>query len=71
MAGRANPRPNQLGSVKRDAVSEFVDYQGFRDLMAFIEPEYTMLLRRTITARLERMYIEKREPLKASLKLNN
>ena len=37
-------RPNRLGSVKRDAVSEFVDDQGFRDLMALIEPEYTVIV---------------------------
>ena len=35
IAGHAKPRPNRLGSVKRprDAASEFVDDQGFRDLL--------------------------------------
>ena len=45
----------------------FVDQKGFRDLMAFIEPEYTVPSRRTITARVEKMYAEKRELLKADL----
>ena len=44
-----------------------MDDKGFRDLMAFIEPEYTAYHH----WRVERMYAEKREPLKASLKLNN
>ena len=45
----------------------FVDEKGFRDLMAFIEPEHTVPSRRTITARVEKMYAEKREQLKADL----
>ena len=45
----------------------FVDQKGFRDLMAFIEPEYKVPSRHTITARVEKMYAEKREQLKAHL----
>ena len=41
-----------------------MDDQRFRDLMAFIEPEYTVPSWRTITARVERMLAEKRELLK-------
>ena len=45
----------------------FVDQKGFHDLMAFIEPGYTVPSRRTITARVEKMSAEKREQLKANL----
>ena len=56
---RANPRPNRLGRVKRDAASEFVDDQGF--VISFIEPEYMMPSHHHW--RVERMYAEKRAKL--------
>ena len=44
--------------MPRDAASEFWE---FRDLMTFKEPEYTVPSRRTITARVERMYAEEKK----------
>ena len=39
----------------------FVDDQGFRDVMAFIQTEYTVPSGRTITARVKRMYTEEKK----------
>ena len=64
----AKPQPNRLGSVKRprDAASEFVDdslYKG-RDLMAFVQTEYTVSSQCTITDRVEGMYTEEKKSRK-------
>lgn len=34
----------------------FVEGKGFRSLMEFVEPDFTVLSRKTITAKLEKLY---------------
>lgn len=34
----------------------FVEGEGFRNLMKFVEPEFAVMSRKTITARLEKLF---------------
>ena len=45
----------------------FVEGSGFRELMAYVEPEYKVPCRTTITTRIEKMYEEKAEDLRTRL----
>ena len=47
----------------------FVEAKAFRDLMEFVEPEYTVPSRRTATSRVETMYADAVEKLKNSLQM--
>lgn len=45
----------------------FVEGEGFRALMAFAEPEYTVPSRKTVTTRIEKLYAETAQDLRKSL----
>lgn len=45
----------------------FVEGEGFRELMKFIEPEYTIPTRKTITTRVEKMHGESATDLRGRL----
>ncbi|XP_063743762.1 E3 SUMO-protein ligase ZBED1-like [Eleginops maclovinus] len=45
----------------------FVEGEGFRELMNFVEPEYKVLCRKTITSRLEKLHIENASILRNDL----
>ena len=45
----------------------FVEGDGFRDLMAFVEPEYKVPCRQTMTTRMEAMYKKKADSLRRAL----
>lgn len=65
-------RPRQCDNVRAEKTSalianmvakdmlpiSFVEGEGFRELMKFVEPEYTVPARKTITARLEKMHAD-------------
>ena len=45
----------------------FVEGEGFREFMAFVEPEYTVPSRKTVTSRLEKLFDDGASDLRTQL----